>query len=426
MFFDEKTALQGSRIGLSNCSACKLSRTCESPEMSPSGQGEKGILIIGEAPGAADDRQGMQFVGESGQRLRSILSDSGIDMDRDCRKMYAVNCRPPDSREPTAAEIDACRPRVWEEIYAFKPKLILLLGHAAVVSFLGHRWKKDLGGIAKWRGHVIPDPDARSWAMATYSPSYLLRSQNNPAIETVFRQDIRAALGHLGKTDTGSAAEYPAQPSGAGQTSTIPANLGQSTCSEDSIRILRSAEESVALLKLLYQDLRSSAGGLMAFDYEMTGLKPYDKGHEIVCCGVSTGDRTFVFEMMADVELRRWWKRILMEKRIAKSAHNMRFEDSWTNVILGHPVAGWKWCSMLAAHVLDNRPDICGLKFQAYINFGIVDYSSKLEPYLKTAEGVKFNRVREAPLKDLMQYCGMDALLQYRLAVKQMVEVGFR
>ena len=390
--------------------------------MLPSGQGEKGILIIGEAPGAADDRQGTQFVGESGQRLRSILSDCGIDLDRDCRKIFAVNCRPPNDREPTAMEIDACRPRVWEEIYVFKPKLILLLGHAAVVSFLGHRWKKDLGGIAKWRGHVIPDPDARCWVMATFSPSYLLRSQNNPAIETVFRQDIQAVLEHLEKTDTGSVVEYPIQPSRVGQTSTIPANQGESTCSEDSIRLLRSAEETVIALKQLYQDLRST-GGLLAFDYETTGLKPYDKGHEIVCCGVSTGDRTFVFEMVESAELRRWWKRILMGKRIAKLAHNMKFEDSWTNVILGHPVAGWKWCSMLGAHVLDNRSDICGLKFQAYINFGIVDYSSKLEPYLKTADGVKFNRVREAPLKDLMQYCGMDALLQYRLAVKQMGEV---
>ena len=422
MFFDEKSALQGSRAGLSNCSACKLSRTCESPEMLPSGQGEKGILIIGEAPGAADDRQGTQFIGESGQRLRGILSDCGIDMDRDCRKMHAVNCRPPDNREPTATEINACRPRVWEEIYAFKPKLILLLGHAAVVSFLGHRWKKDLGGIAKWRGYVIPDPDARCWAMVTYSPNFLLRSLNNPAIEAVFRQDIRVALEHLGKTDTGSAEEYRAQPSGVGQISTIPVNSGQSTCSEDSIRLLRSAEEAIAALKQLYQDLRSS-GGLMAFDYETTGLKPYDKGHEIVCCGVSTGDWTFVFEMVESAELRQWWKRVLMEKRIAKTAQNFKFEDTWTNIILGHPVAGWKWCSMLAAHVLDNRPDICGLKFQAYINFGIVDYSSKLEPYLKTAEGVKFNRVREAPLKDLMRYCGMDALLQYRLAVKQMAEV---
>ena len=391
--------------------------------MPSSGQGEKGILIVAEAPGAAEDRQGAQLVGESGQRLRGILSDNGIDMDRDCRKMYAVNCRPPDSREPTAAEIDACRPRVWEEIYAFKPKLILLLGHAAVVSFLGHRWKKDLGGIAKWRGHVIPDPDARCWAMATYAPSFLLRSQNNPAIETVFRQDIRGALEHLGKTGVESDLEYLAQPSRVGQISTIPTNPGESTCSGDSIQLLRSAEESVAALKQLYQDLRST-GGMLAFDYETTGLKPYDAGHEIVCCGVSTGDRTFVFEMVESAELRQWWKRILTEKRIAKTGHNIRYEDTWTNVILGHPVAGWKWCSMLAAHVLDNRPDICGLKFQAYVNFGVVDYSSKLEPYLKTAEGVKFNRVREAPLKDLMHYCGMDALLQYRLAVKQMAEAG--
>jgi hypothetical protein len=162
----------------------------------------------------------------------------------------------------------------------------------------------------------------------------------------------------------------------------------------------------------------------MAFDYETTGLRPYDSGHEIVCCGIASELGAFAFEMTANLDLRRWLKRLLMSERIPKTAHNLKFETQWTNVILGHPVRNWAFCSMLGSHLLDNRPGVSGLKFQAYVNFGVGDYSSKIEPYLSTREGEKFNRVKEAPLRDLLQYCGMDALVQYHLAMRQMEGIG--
>jgi DNA polymerase len=417
MFFG-KEEIRGRRSGQSKCFPCELSQVCKTPEMPPSGKGEKGILVIAEAPGATEDERGTQLIGQAGQRLRSILLNYGIDLDRDCRKTNAVNCRPPDNRVPTSKEIDLCRLRVWEEIATFKPKLILLLGNAAIESFLGHRWKKELGGVTKWRGFVIPDSDAGCWAMATYHPSYLLRSQGQPVVETVFRQDIQLALQHLeaGKNSLAQSTE-PRQVSAIS-----PEQVGGPRGGQNSIKLLRSGAEAVQELRNLYRDL-SESGGLMAFDYETTGLKPYDPGHEIVCCGVATENRAFAFEMTPDRELRRWWRRLLTAESILKTAHNMRFEDTWTNVILGYPVVGWRWCSMLASHVLDNRPGITGLKFQAYVNFGIVDYASKIEPYLTTTDGRGFNRAKEAPLKDLMRYCGMDAWLQYRLAKKQIREV---
>jgi uracil-DNA glycosylase family 4 len=276
--------------------------------MAPTGEGRRGILVLAESPGRTEDEQGVQLIGEAGQLLRQILRDYDIDLDRDCRKTNALSCRPEGNRTPTSREIDACRTRVWEEICAFQPRLILLLGNAAVESFLGHRWKKDLGGINKWRGFPIPDRETKCWVVATYHPSFLLRSKGNPAVERVFREDIELAIGY---------ADRP-----------FPEMGGE----EERIEVIQDAGRAVERLKGLYQTVTQAKEGLIAFDYETTGLKPYNKGHRIVCCGVaydSTGgsgpfvhDQAFVFEMAEDSTLRLWWRRILTSARIRKTAHN--------------------------------------------------------------------------------------------------------
>lgn len=408
-----RTRRVGSRVSLTtrlDCESCGLYKDCLSPKMQSTGDGHKGILILAEAPGRTEDEKGIQLIGKAGQLLRNILRDYDIDLDRDCRKDNAIRCRPEGNRTPTGREIAACRSRVWEEMRSFQPKLILLLGNVAVESFLGHRWKKDLSGINKWRGFVIPDRETRCWVVPTFHPSFLLRSEGNPAVETVFRQDIQTALEYLDRP-------FPDVDDEDGR-----------------IEIIQDSKQATEELKQLFRRASQHKDTLVAFDYETTGLKPYNKGHRIVCCGVGYNslsnpfvhDKAFVFEMVDDPDLRSWWRRILTSKKIRKSAHNLKFEGTWTNVILGYEVNGWEWCSMQAAHVFDNRPDITGLKFQAYINFGIVDYASEIEPFLKSdgSSDNAFNRIDDAPLRDLMKYCGMDALLQLRLARKQIREIG--
>lgn len=393
-----------------DCDSCGLYKDCSSPKMFPTGEGRKGILIIAEAPGRTEDELGVQFVGKAGQLLRSILRDHDIDLDQDCRKDNAIRCRPEGNRTPTSKEIASCRSPVWEDIRSFQPKLILLLGNVAVESFLGHRWKKDLSGINKWRGFVIPDRQSRCWVAPTFHPSFLLRSEGNPAVETVFRQDIQTALEYLDRP-------FPEMDN-----------------EDERIEIIQDSKQATQELKQLFRRAGQQKDTLVSFDYETTGLKPYNKGHRIVCCGVAYNslsnplvyDKSFVFEMVDDPDLRLWWRRILTSQKIRKTSHNMKFETTWTYVILGHEVNGWEWCSMQAAHVLDNRSDITGLKFQAYVNFGVVDYASDMAPFLKSdgSSDNAFNQIDRAPLRDLMQYCGMDALLQLRLARRQMKGIG--
>jgi hypothetical protein len=103
----------------------------------------------------------------------------------------------------------------------------------------------------------------------------------------------------------------------------------------------------------------------------------------------------------------------------------MKFEEVWSTIRMKQSVDGWYWDSMQAAHILDNRPGITGLKFQTYVNFGIIDYSSSIEPYLSGDGSNGFNRTQEIlediqKRNDLLLYCGLDSIYEFRLAMKQM------
>ena len=87
-------------------------------------------------------------------------------------------------------------------------------------------------------------------------------------------------------------------------------------------------------------------------------------------------------------------------------------------------VNNWRWCSMHAAHVIDNRSKFTSLKFQVYVNFGIGDYDSSVSKYLKGKDPTRPNRIDEAPIEELLMYCGLDSLFCHRLALKQMEVVG--
>src|SRR6185312_16319328 len=95
------------------------------------------VMVIGEAPGADEDRLGRPFVGRSGQLLDRMLA--AIDLDRK-RNVYISNMlfwRPPGNRKPTPEEITACLPFVWRHIALARPKLVVLSGGTAASALLG-------------------------------------------------------------------------------------------------------------------------------------------------------------------------------------------------------------------------------------------------------------------------------------------------
>ena len=81
---------------------------------------------------------------------------------------------------------------------------------------------------------------------------------------------------------------------------------------------------------------------------------------------------------------------------------------------------GWEWDCVLAAHILDNRPGITGVKFQALVRLGLPPYDNEIKPFLQASDSNRMNRIHEAELTDVLRYNGIDARCEYELAQKQM------
>jgi hypothetical protein len=164
--------------------------------------------------------------------------------------------------------------------------------------------------------------------------------------------------------------------------------------------------------------LSSIDSGTIAFDYETNMLKPDSKKAKIVSCSVCyNGKETVAFPMLPGVE--KELRRVLSNRRIRKLAQNMKYEDRWSRDVLGVQVRGWWWDSMLAAHILDCRHGVSGLKFLAFVMLGMPKYDEHIEPYLKAERGNDLNRIHEIPLPSLLTYNGLDSLLQYKITMIQ-------
>jgi DNA polymerase len=130
------------------------------------------VMLIGEAPGAEEDRLGKPFVGQSGKLLDKMLATIGLQREA----VYITNAvywRPPGNRSPTQAEIAACQPFLERQVELLRPTIIVFLGGSAARGLLGVK-----EGVTKLRGrrfvHATPD-GTRVPAMVTFHPAFLLR-----------------------------------------------------------------------------------------------------------------------------------------------------------------------------------------------------------------------------------------------------------
>ncbi|MEY4761452.1 MAG: hypothetical protein RLZZ200_1308 [Pseudomonadota bacterium] len=127
-------------------------------------------MVIGEAPGAEEDRQGEPFVGRAGQLLDAMLR--AIDLPRqDVFIANILKCRPPGNRDPEPAEIARCRPFLDRQIELIRPRILLAVGRIAAQSLLGTD-----SPIGRLRGQVHRFGDSGTPLVVTYHPAYLLRS----------------------------------------------------------------------------------------------------------------------------------------------------------------------------------------------------------------------------------------------------------
>jgi uracil-DNA glycosylase len=166
------TTLEALAVEASTCTRCALAAG-RTQVVFGVGDPHADLLFVGEGPGAEEDRQGLPFVGRSGQLLdRLMLEEMGLTRDR----VYIANvvkCRPPDNRDPLPPEIEACRPYLTGQIERIDPKVVVTLG-----KFAGQLLLESKVGITKLRGQQYPFGGAV--LIPTLHPAYALRGGAEP------------------------------------------------------------------------------------------------------------------------------------------------------------------------------------------------------------------------------------------------------
>lgn len=154
---------------VAGCTACSLHRS-RTQTVFGVGDIHAQWMVVGEAPGFDEDRQGEPFVGRAGRLLNAMLVAVGLSRP----EVYIANilkCRPPSNRDPKPEEITCCQPFLRQQIELINPKVILAVGRIAAQSLLG-----TSEPVGRLRGRTFALPDLSIPVVVTYHPAYLLRS----------------------------------------------------------------------------------------------------------------------------------------------------------------------------------------------------------------------------------------------------------
>jgi DNA polymerase len=162
------------RTAVQTCTDCHLHQA-RTQTVFGVGAESADLMIVGEAPGAEEDRQGEPFVGRAGQLLNAMLAAIGLDR----QQVYIANiikCRPPGNRDPHRDEADACRGYLLRQIELIRPKVLLSVGRVSAHNLLGC---EDPVGRLRGRPHRFEPGDIP--LVVTYHPAYLLRRPEEKA-----------------------------------------------------------------------------------------------------------------------------------------------------------------------------------------------------------------------------------------------------
>jgi len=403
IFFDSEeirgsapTPRKPKRAAATGCAACGLGDSCQSPRMDPYGEGELRIVIVAEAPGQDEDREGIPLVGASGKFLRDRLEKIGVDMDRDCVRLNVVQCRPTqevrgevENRTPTAEEISYCRPRVASQLNALAPDLIYAFGTAAIAEVL--REAPFSPNATSMHGRVVPSAAHGCWVCCGFHPAYFLHEKHK----------------HDGRMD---------EMLRAGMEKLLEDPYRDQRLDEDRFEIVEDADEVVKRLKAL-----GAGTERIAFDYEATGLDPFDSKWKFLSVAFATSEETgwcvplehpHACWTAADLEiiyaaLKEW-----LASPCPKVIQNWQFEELCGLVKFETPTNNVHCCTMVRQHVLDNRRGITSQGFQCFVRYGST---------YKTEVDVK-NLNREF-LDAVARYNVLDARYLIRLAADQDAEM---
>lgn len=388
--------IQRNKSAFPACKKCKLDQKCKNPKIAYTGEGKKKILIIDEYPHEAEDMTGEPLSRAIADDFKDTLYNQGIDVDKDCWATHAVACHAQTDKKAKQAILN-CKPLINSVIQKLKPKYIVLLGQISIESFYAGIFKKSTEDL--FRGSKFADRQHNAWVLPLQSLS-VFNNHWEKNTQSVFNRDLKRITKFIK-----SKKEFP--------------KFGND---EEKVKCLYRYEEVIGLLNKIIKNPPK----YLAFDYETNSLKPFRPGSKIASISLSFS-KTIAYSFPLDYRdywtpgqlkiIKKKWQHILTCKKTKKTAHNFKFEDVWTNVILNHPVKNWYLCTMNFAHIMDNRKYSTTLDFQTYLNFGRYPYNGKVKRYLMSE--THFNKVDECPLEDLLLYGGLDSLYNFWLLCKQ-------
>lgn len=388
-----------------SCASCGLYQNCRSPRMKPFGRFGKKIMVVLPFPTRLDDLKGKPLLGKKGDGLKKLFKEVGILLNRDCLVTFACRCFSEEDDYPSPNHIYCCRRSVISTIKKHKPKVIILMDNQAIQSVIGYSWKDGIGSILKWRGYGIPDRTLNAFLFPVFSYNFVLSKEEKRGknlAKVLLKKDLKEAVKALDKP-------FP-----------------KKDPMEDKHLYIRKPRE----LELLLKDITKAP--LSSFDYEGNTLKPQKDTSKLasasICYGSWKGFKSVAFPLLDKRFINLFAKFLISKTR--KTAHNLPFEDQWSYFKIKE-VQNWFWDSAVAAHILDNRSGVVGLKFQSYVNLGIEDYDALIAPYLKSDKRTNgaysinriFEFIEEYGMEEVLKYNTYDSIYGFILTLIQLEKI---
>ncbi len=381
--------------GLRKCGACKFATDCTSPRIATTGDGGSQVLLIGEHPGEREDKLGKHFAGDRVLRLKESLQDIGESY-KATWQTSAMICKP-NEKGWSDKNIAYCRPGLLTEIDQLKPKVIILLGPAAIRAVMPAERGGAVGAADRWYGFNIPSKQFKAWLCPVFSINRVLEFWDNPITELIWHRQLRQAFDLVDK----------------------PVVAYSMKELQDKVELIYSPRQA----RLRLRDLRKKKGRV-AFDYESNCLKPeLPKAKLLACSFCHEGEDTFSFLIKNDDRLLKELALTLRHDKFRLIASNMKNEHRWTKSKLKVSIKTWWHDTMIASHIIDKRKNITSIKFQVFLYFGVPDYDRFVEPFIRSDKD-GYNKLETMDPKDLLQYNGMDSLVEYMVAIEQRKALG--
>lgn len=382
------------------CLTCGLKKKCKNKRIPPIGNLNGNVLIVFGSVTSREDHKGSLLLEGQLARIKRCLAQNGIPWS-DCALTRAVRCC---SESPTDKEVISCSEHLYSTIENGQFSNVILIGEQAVTCFFSYQSGNEFATLSKLRGLTVPDLRFNLYVSVISEPVEETDSSFGEDVmrNTLFLRDMEAMSEYYKKKVPEEYSRY-----------------------KEYLFPCTSSEAVQVMKKILEGDYRN----YIAFDFETTGLRPYNNGHRILSCAIATNEHAS-YSFMITEKTAFWLKKILRSPHIPKVAANMKFEKTWAKQILNCTVNNLILDVVVAAHVIDNRTGVTGVKFQSFQNFGIYGYEKAVANYISATKEDEdllganaFNSMHKCPEETMLTYVAMDSLLEYWISLKQIRKV---